>query len=160
MKELDQIDQKLLNIAQHDLEITAEPYKEIGKKLGISAEKVINRLKKLKESGYIRRIGGIFSSKKLGYVSTLVATKVEEDKFYEVADIINEYSGVTHNYRRNHEFNLWFTLIAPSKEELQSQLDEIADLEGINVLRNLPAKRFFKLGVKLDVQDKQDGEGA
>lgn len=157
-KELDEVDQELLTTTQRNFPLVAEPYKAIGDRLGIDADEVIERLKDLKDAGYIRRLGGIFSSKKLGYVSTLVATKVDEDKFYEIADKISAYHGVTHNYRRNHDFNLWFTLIAPSEEKLEEQLAEIADFEGINVLRNLPAERFFKLGVKLDMREKKGGE--
>jgi DNA-binding Lrp family transcriptional regulator len=157
-KELDKIDQELLNLTQRNFPLISEPYKEIGDKLGISADEVIDRLKSLKEAGYIRRLGGIFSSKELEYVSTLVAAKVEEDKFYDVAETISDYSGVTHNYRRNHDFNLWFTLIASSQDKLKSQLTEIEALAGINVLRDLPAERFFKLGVNLDMKDKQDKE--
>lgn len=151
-KELDAIDKKLLNLTQHRFPITSRPYREIGKEIGIGVEEVINRLQALKEAGYIRRIGGIFNSKKLGYVSTLAACKVKEDEYYEVAEVINQYQGVTHNYRRNHEFNLWFTLIAPSQKKLKEQLEEIQQIKGIEVLRNLPAKRFFKLGVKLDLE--------
>ncbi|SJZ66391.1 siroheme decarboxylase subunit alpha [Selenihalanaerobacter shriftii] len=154
-KELDQIDKELLNITQRNFPLIANPYEEIGSRLDISGEEVIERLKNLKETGYIRRLGGIFSSKKLGYVSTLVAAKVEEDKYYDVAEMINEYHGVTHNYRRNHKFNLWFTLIAPSEEELEKQFNEISDLTGIKTLRNLPATRFFKLGVNLNMKEDQ-----
>ncbi|MBM7623085.1 AsnC family transcriptional regulator [Sporohalobacter salinus] len=157
-KELDPVNKKLLNLIQHNFSITSEPYKEIGEKLGLSTEEVIDRLKELKEASYIRRIGGVFDSKKLGYVSTLVACKVKETKYYEVANNINKYQGVTHNYRRDHEFNLWFTLIASSPEKLSQQLEEINELDGIEVLRNLPAKRFFKLGVNFELkqQDKEE----
>ncbi|MCK8824450.1 siroheme decarboxylase subunit alpha [Fuchsiella alkaliacetigena] len=158
-KELDNLDQQLLNITQRDFPITSKPYQAIGEKLGIEGSEVIDRIKKLKEQGYIRRLGGIFSSKELGYVSTLVATKVEEDKFYKVAEKINQYPGVTHNYRRNHDFNLWFTLIVSSSAKLEAQLAEIADLEGVKVLRNLPAKNLYKLGVNLDMQSKEQDRG-
>lgn len=160
--ELDSIDKKLLNLVQHDFQITSEPYKELGDRLGLNAKQVIDRLKKLKEADYIRRIGAIFSSKKLGYVSTLAACKVKESKYYEVADTINQYQGVTHNYRRNHDFNLWFTLITSSQKKLRQQLKEIHELDGVKVLRNLPAKRFFKLGVDFDLerQGKEESDGS
>jgi DNA-binding Lrp family transcriptional regulator len=155
VEQLDTVNRKLLTIAQKDFPLTSKPYKEIGEELGISGEEVIDRLKKLKEAGYIRRIGGIFSSQNLGYKSTLAACKVDEDNYYQVVEAINKYEGVTHNYRRDHEFNLWFTLIAPTEEKLKKQLTEIENLTGVNVLRELPAKRFFKLGVNLDLE-KED----
>ncbi|MEJ6949818.1 siroheme decarboxylase subunit alpha [Natronospora cellulosivora (SeqCode)] len=150
-KRLDDIDKKLLTMAQREFPILSNPYQQLGEKLGISAREVIERLKILKDSSYIRRLGGIFSSKKLGYISTLVAVKVADEEFYNVAEKINQYPGVTHNYRRNHKFNLWFTLIASNQESLDKQLSEIEKIEGIEVLRNLPAKEFFKLGVKLNL---------
>lgn len=159
MKEsLDDLDRKLLTLAQKEFPLEARPYHKLGEELDLSAQQVINRIKNLKESGYIRRMGGIFSSKKLGYVSTLAATKVVEDRFYQVAEKISQYQGVTHNYRRNHDFNLWFTLIAPSQDQLKKQLNEIRELEGIKVLRNLPAKRFYKLGVKLNLDKEKEGQ--
>ncbi|MCK8816102.1 AsnC family transcriptional regulator [Natroniella sulfidigena] len=158
-KQLDELDKKLLTLAQREFPITARPYQKLGEKLGLSAQEVIERIKSLKEAGYVRRLGGIFSSKKLGYISTLAAAKVTEERFYQVADKINQYLGVTHNYRRNHDFNLWFTLIAPTQKSLEEQLAEIEEIEGLEVLRRLPAKRFYKLGVKLNLeQEGQDGD--
>ncbi|MGM0471340.1 MAG: AsnC family transcriptional regulator [Bacillota bacterium] len=155
MKSLDSIDEELLNLTQQGIPLSATPYADLGAKLGIATEDVISRLEELKKEGYIRRLGGIFSSRKLGYVSTLIACRVAESKFYEVAEAINQYRGVTHNYRRNHNFNLWFTLIAPNDEELEKQLAEIEELTGIEQLRRLPAKRFFKLGVNLDMKSDE-----
>ncbi|WP_027338867.1 AsnC family transcriptional regulator [Halonatronum saccharophilum] len=148
---MDEVDRRLLTLAQEGIPISSTPYKDLGREIGISGGEVVERLNTLKEEGYIRRLGGIFSSKRLGYVSTLVATRVEEESFYEVADVINRYDGVTHNYRRNHDFNLWFTLIAPSKDDLEDKLEEIESIEGIEKMRNLPAQNLFKLGVKLKV---------
>ncbi len=148
---MDEVDRRLLTLAQEGIPISSTPYEDLGKEIGVSGEEVVERLKSLKEEGYIRRVGGIFSSKRLGYVSTLVAIRVKEEYFYEVADVINRYDGVTHNYRRNHDFNLWFTLIAPSKDDLEDKLKEIGRMEGIEKMRDLPAQKLFKLGVKLKV---------
>ncbi|PRX29873.1 AsnC family transcriptional regulator [Orenia metallireducens] len=153
---MDEIDQQLLTITQQGIPLTSTPYHDLGQQIGIDGEEIIERLKKLKNNGYIRRIGGIFSSKRLGYISTLVAMEVSEDRFYEVAKIINSYLGVTHNYRRNHSYNLWFTLIAPSQQRLAVILKEIKEKTGITRMIELPAERFFKLAVKLELDNRGD----
>lgn len=156
---LDKIDKKLLNIIQKDLPLKSRPFLEIAKKLKIDETEVITRIKKLKKSNYIRRMGGIFSSKKLGYKSILLAAKVKEDKFYEITEKINQYQGVTHNYRRNHEYNLWFTLIAESENRLENIINKISNLQGIRMLRKLPIKRSFKLKVDLNMKPDKKEKG-
>ncbi len=154
---LDNIDRKLLNILQNDFPLQSRPFLKIASQLEISEKDVIKRIKKLKND-YIRRIGGIFSSKKLGYVSTLLAAKVDEEHFYEVAEMINQYQGVTHNYRRNHDYNLWFTLICKSEENLKKTIQTIKNFKGVNILREFPIKDSFKLKVDLnmDSREKED----
>jgi DNA-binding Lrp family transcriptional regulator len=98
---MDNTDKKLLDIIQDEFPLTSEPYREIASLLGVSEEEVILRLRKLKDKGIIRRIGAIFDSKKLGYCSTLCAMKVPAQRVDEVAQIVNEYPGVTHNYLRS-----------------------------------------------------------
>ena len=144
---MDTIDKKLLNLIQSDFPITSEPYKEIGLKLGISGAEVIQRLKHLKAARIIRRIGATFDSKKLGYQSTLCAMKVPEEQLDEVAKLVNSYPGITHNYLRNHNYNMWFTLITESKKKQNDILREIREKSGITDLLNLPAVRFFKVRV-------------
>jgi len=156
-RHLDNIDKKLLNLIQKDFPLTSRPFLEIANTLNIEEQEVINRIKRLKSLNYIRRIGGIFSSKKLGYVSRLLAAKVNDEKFYKVAKKINQYQRVTHNYRRNHKFNLWFTLITKSESKLKQIINEISKIEGIKVLREFPIKRSFKLKVNLDMKSNRKG---
>lgn len=148
---LSAVDRELLNFIQMDFPRTTRPFAEIGRQLGLSEAEVLNRVQTLKAAGVIRRIGGIFASQKMGFVSTLVALQVEEAKLEEVATVVNSYDGVTHNYARRHKFNLWFTLVAPSDEELQQILSEVEELPGVVALRNLPAVRVFKIGVKFNL---------
>ncbi|MBC8230071.1 Lrp/AsnC family transcriptional regulator [bacterium] len=144
---MDTTDKKLLNLIQSDFPITSEPYKEIGIKLGISESEVIQRLTNLKTNRIIRRIGATFNSKKLGYQSTLCAMKVPEERLDEVAKLVNSYPGITHNYLRNHDYNMWFTLITESENKQNDILQEIQEKSGITDLLNLPAVRFFKVRV-------------
>lgn len=142
---MDRIDMELINLLQNRFTVESRPFLTLGGQLGITEEEVIERIGKLKENGYIRRIGGIFDSRKLGYFSTLCAMEVPENRIEEVAEIINSYSGVTHNYVRNHAFNLWFTLIASSEEKMGEILADIKFKTKIDGILNLPAIRVFKV---------------
>ncbi|MBM3236062.1 Lrp/AsnC family transcriptional regulator [Candidatus Poribacteria bacterium] len=144
---MDIVDKQLLNLIQTNFPIISEPYKKIGLELGISEAEVIQRLTALKTNGIIRRIGATFDSKKLGYQSTLCAMKVPKERLDEVAKLVNSYHGVTHNYLRNHDYNMWFTLITESEKEQNDILREIQEKSGIADLMNLPAVRFFKVRV-------------
>jgi DNA-binding Lrp family transcriptional regulator len=146
---LTDLERALLNEVQTGLPVDPEPFKVLGEKFGISEEEVLAMLNRFKEAGYIRRMGAIFDSRKLGYVSTLCAAKVTKDKEQEVAKYINQLTEVTHNYLREHEYNMWFTVIAHSKERLHEILNEMENRFGIKVL-NLPAIRFFKINVSFD----------
>ena len=154
---MDATDEKLLTIIQHHFPVSPRPYQVLAEKLGTSEKDVLHRVKRFKENGLIRRIGGVFDSKKLGYVSTLCAVAVPEDKITEAARIINALPGVTHHYVRKHPYNLWFTLISPSAEqqdqtlfELEDRLQKTADS---GTIVNLPAKRVFKIKVQFDATD-------
>ncbi|ADG82004.1 putative transcriptional regulator, AsnC family [Thermincola potens JR] len=150
---MDSLDKQLLTLIQSNFPITPEPFKELALTLGTTEEDVISRLQKLKEEGIIRRIGGIFDSQKLGYFSTLCAIKVPEERIDEVAELINSYPGVTHNYLRQHEYNMWFTLIAPSSQAAEDILEEMRRRTGIKDLINLPAINFFKIKVNFNLNE-------
>ncbi|MCK4987665.1 MAG: Lrp/AsnC family transcriptional regulator, partial [Desulfobacterales bacterium] len=106
---------------------------------------------RLKASGIIRRIGGNFTPEKLGFVSTLCTAKVPEDKIIQFAEVVNRYPGVTHNYRRENTFNIWFTFIAPSMDEINTSLKQIAAETGVTDILNLPATRVFKIRAEFKV---------
>lgn len=141
-------DKALLNILQTGLPISSRPFAEIADSLGSDEQTVINRLRYLKEGGYIRRIGAFFDSTSLGYVGTLVAAQVEEEYVEDVAKTINEYEGVTHNYEREGIFNLWFTLLVPNISIQQRILNEIRSLNGVLRLISLPAIKKYKVSVQ------------
>ena len=106
---------------------------------------MLNRVGALKAAGIIRRIGGNFVPDKLGYVSTLCAARVPAEKLDLFADTVNDYTGVTHNYVRDNDFNVWFTFIAPSMEKIAESLDEIRRRTGVDEVLSLPATKVFKI---------------
>ena len=151
MSKIDGVDKAILNRIQSDFPITSRPYQAIAGDLGLSEDEVLKRVSRLKKSGIIRRIGGNFTPDKLGFVSTLCAAKVPEDKISRFADVVNRYSGVTHNYRRENSYNVWFTFIAPSMDEIDANLKQIAAETGVTEILNLPATRVFKIRAEFKV---------
>jgi DNA-binding Lrp family transcriptional regulator len=142
---------KIINLIQQDFPIESRPFLKIANKLNMEEEEVIKALKEMKTNGYIRRIGGSFDSKKIGYHSTLCAAKVSLDKVDEVAAIINSYNEVTHNYIRQHSYNMWFTVIASSKEKLDVLLKDIKYKTGVEDILELPAINLFKIKVNFQL---------
>jgi DNA-binding Lrp family transcriptional regulator len=148
---IDDIDRDILNRIQSDFPLTTRPYRSVAEDLGISEKEVLKRISRLKASGIIRRIGGNFAPEKLGFVSTLCAAKVPDDKISQFAEVVNRYPGVTHNYRRENTFNIWFTFIAPSMDEITASLEQIAAETGVTDILNLPATRVFKIRAEFKV---------
>lgn len=151
MAVLDDIDKAILNRIQSEFPITARPYRAIADEFGLAEEEVLQRLARLKEDGIIRRIGGNFVPDKLGFVSTLCAARVPEEQIAQFSKIVNGYAGVTHNYQRDNHFNIWFTFIAPSMEEIESNLKKISRETGITEILNLPATKVFKIRAHFDL---------
>jgi DNA-binding Lrp family transcriptional regulator len=148
---MDSVDRHIVTLIQAGFPVEERPYEAIGKKVGISEDEVIRRLKDIKESGEIRRMGASFDSRKLGYSSTLCAVHVPEEKMQAAIDAINSYHNITHNYERNHHYNVWFTVIAPSPARVDEILHEIEQSAGVGPIINLPASRLFKIQVDLPV---------
>ena len=151
MSLLDKTNKKILNSIQLDFPIDPRPFKKIAEKLDLSEEELLHRIKTMKEKMLIRRIGGNFSPDRLGYHSTLCAAMVAEDKIDLFTQTVNTYSGVTHNYRRDHRFNIWFTFIAPSVAIIKKSLEEISVKTGVKTILNLPATRVFKISANFKV---------
>ncbi len=142
---LDDTDRAILNRIQSDFPITRRPFLTVAEDLNLTEKDVLKKVLLLKEKGIIRRIGGNFVPEKLGFVSTLCAAKVPEDKIDLFAAAVNQYPGVTHNYRRDNEYNIWFTFISPSTDEIEDNLKKIAKETGIDNILNLPATKVFKI---------------
>jgi DNA-binding Lrp family transcriptional regulator len=148
---LDDTDRAIVNEIQSGFPITGRPYLVVGRKLGLSESEVLARVTRLKRTGVIRRIGGNFNSRTLGFTSTLCAARVPEDKLERFVEAVNRYPGVTHNYLRNNPYNVWFTFIAPSMETIEAALEEISEETGVEEICNLPAVRMFKIKVDFPV---------
>jgi siroheme decarboxylase len=148
---LDDTDRAILNRVQSDFPITARPYLALAEELGLTEEEVIARVRRLRQAEIIRRIGGNFVPGKLGYVSTLCAARVPPGRVAHFAEVVNRNPGVTHNYLRENEFNVWFTFIAPSMEEIEARLKEIAQETGVTEILNLPATAVFKIKAQFEV---------
>ena len=148
---MDPVDRAIINEIQSDFPIVSRPYEEIGKRLRMSEGEVLERVEKLKTKGIIRRIGGNFDSRRLNFTSTLCAARVPDDKLENFVDVVNRYSGVTHNYLRNHPYNVWFTFIAPGMSDIESALRTIGEKTGVEEICHFPAKKMFKIKVDFEV---------
>ena len=151
MYSLDKIDRQILNKIQSNFPTDREPFSKIANDLNLDPALVIQKIQKMKENNIIRRIGGNFSPDKIGYKSTLCAAKVPEKKIESFTKVVNSYSGVTHNYVREHEYNIWFTFIAQSNEIIKNSLEEISLKTGTTGILNLPATNLFKISAKFKV---------
>ena len=147
---LDDLDRAILNEIQSHFPIASRPYAAMGARVGASEAEVLARVQQMTDAGIIRRIGANFTSRKLGYTSTLCAAHVPPERLERFVEVVNRYPGVTHNYLRQHRFNVWFTLIAESSTRLDQILAEISEASGVEVL-SLPAQEIFKIKVDFPV---------
>ncbi len=147
---LDDLDKAILNEIQSHFPIVSRPYEEVGGRVGAPEAEVVRRVRAMTASGVIRRLGANFTSRKLGYTSTLCAAQVAPERLAHFVEVVNRYPGVTHNYLRQHHFNVWFTLIAESLARLDQILAEISDASGVEVL-SLPSQEIFKIKVDFPV---------
>jgi DNA-binding Lrp family transcriptional regulator len=148
---LDDLDRAILNEIQSYFPIVSRPYAEMGMKVGATEAEVLARVQKMAEAGIIRRIGANFTSRKLGYTSTLCAAHVPEAKLEQFIEVVNRHPGVTHNYLRRHRYNVWFTLIAESEARLNQILEDISRTSGVPEILSLPAQEIFKIKVDFPI---------
>ena len=149
---MDERDRELLNLIQNDFPLVARPYRALGERLGESEAEVIERIRRLRRENIIRQISAIFDTKSLGYKSSLVAMQVAPERINEAARTINEHPGVTHNYERNHEYNLWFTIAVPPTSDLEATVQRLHELAGGIRTRVMYTLKLFKIGVDLDMK--------
>lgn len=153
MPALTDLDRRILDRIQDNFPLCSHPYAALGEELGVSEEEVFERVCFLREQGIIRQLSANFWASKLGFVSTLCSAKVPSDALDSFLDVVNAIPNVTHNYLRDNPFNVWFTLICPSREDIQKTLDRVTQETGIEIL-NLPAEKIYKINVNFQMQDK------
>ncbi|MBN2455673.1 MAG: hypothetical protein JXB29_03905 [Sedimentisphaerales bacterium] len=149
---LTKFQRKLCDVLQQGLPICSRPFAELGKILESSETQVLEEVRLLRQDGFIRRIGAFVDYRQLGIYGTLVAAHIEQGSFEKVVDKVNSLAGVSHNYLRDHYYNLWFTLLAKSVEDIKSQLEEFSIQFGTN-FKNLPTEHIFKLDVRFYTDD-------
>lgn len=151
--DLDDLDRRLLALVQEEFPLTERPFLALGEILGASEEEVIRRAKRLQDLGIIRRIGPILDMRRLGCSGVLVALPVSDGRMNEVADVVNSYQEISHNYLRPNDtkFNMWFTISA-SQERIDEILAEIKEKTSLDQLV-LPTKRIFKIGVRFEIPE-------
>ena len=151
---MEALDRQLLNVLQRSVPLVPRPFAALGSPLGIDEEEALSRTRRLKDRGIIRQIGPIFSSSRLGYQSTLVAFQVEPGRLDDVAAVVSAHPGVSHNYSRNHNYNLWFTLTIPSRDSIGETIFRLAAAGQVTEYLNLPSLMRFKLGVHFDMSNR------
>jgi DNA-binding Lrp family transcriptional regulator len=155
---LDDLDRKLLNLMQGSFPIAQRPYRRVAELGGVQEAEVMRRVQRLLDKRIIRQVTPIFDTRALGYSSMLVAAKVDPRNPHRAARVINEHPGVSHNYLRNHEFNLWFTIATEpdSRLGLEGTLEVLAKEAGAESVRQLPTLRLFKIRMDLEMEGDTD----
>ncbi len=149
---LSEFDKEILNALQEDFPLESRPFASLAERLHTEEETLIARLAELKRDGYLRRLGAYFDSDALGYKGMLIALYVSPDKFASVIAAINRYDGITHNYEREGEYNLWFTLQTASGAHQKKILAEIRSLPGVERMLELRSRKKFKVRVQFRLE--------
>jgi DNA-binding Lrp family transcriptional regulator len=152
--ELDELDRRLLNLMQGSFPIVPRPYAEVATKAAIGEREAIDRVQRLLDERIIRQVTPIFDTRALGYSSMLVAAKVDPEHPWRAANVINEHPGVSHNYLRDHEFNIWFTIATEPNSSLglEGTLEVLSNLAGAESIRQLPTLKLFKIRMDLEME--------
>ena len=153
--QIDEIDKKILMQLQRGIPFCRRPYLQIAEEIGkISEQEVIDRIAVLKKENIIRRMSGFFNSRKLGYTSVLCAICVPNAQVEGVAALLNRFPGITHNYLREHKYNMWFTVIGSCREELDTILKMIEQDERVEKVLKFYSDKRFKIDVTFDLKEE------
>jgi len=145
---MDAIDRALINQLQTSFPICDAPYQQLSDTLGIPAGEVLSRLQALLENGTLTRFGPLYHAERIGGALTLAAVKAPLERFDEIAELINAFPEVAHNYARDHEFNIWFVLATETLEQQQHALAQIAAQTGLTVY-NMPKLNEYFVNLQL-----------
>jgi siroheme decarboxylase len=146
---MDEIDRSIINTLQNGFPICAAPYQRVAAQLSLTEQQLIDRLKKLLGNGTLTRFGPLFNAEQMGGALTLAAVKAPVERFDEIADIVNAFPEVAHNYARNHELNMWFVIATETPEQIQQTISAIEQQTGLTVY-NMPKKQEYFVNLKLE----------
>ncbi|TEU13568.1 MAG: Lrp/AsnC family transcriptional regulator [Anaerolineales bacterium] len=156
---LSPFDGQLLTLLQREFPLVPTPFAILAARMEVDEAEVLERTQQLKRDGVIRQISAIFDSRRLGYQSTLVAFQVPEERLDAVADQVSAHPGVSHNYARDHVYNLWFTLTLPPGQAMDVNIGALARKADVALYLNLPVVRLFKIGVQFDLAGESSESG-
>jgi DNA-binding Lrp family transcriptional regulator len=150
---LDPTDKKLLNLLQNEFPLTPAPFADLAGTLGITEDEVLERTRRLRQGGIIRHLSAIFDVYRVGYKSSLVAMIVPPERLDEAAAIVSAHPGVSHNYSRDHRFNLWFVMAIPREQDFEATVACMAEKAAASRTILLPALRLYKIDVRYDMEE-------
>jgi DNA-binding Lrp family transcriptional regulator len=146
---MDEIDKRIINALQDGFPICDAPYRQVAAQLELTEQDLISRLKTLLENGTLTRFGPLYNAEQMGGALTLAAVKAPQDRFDEIAEIINAFPEIAHNYARNHELNMWFVIATETPEQVRQTIDAIEQQTGLTVY-NMPKKKEYFVNLKLE----------
>lgn len=147
---MDEIDRLIINTLQGGLPVCDRPFLETAQRIGIEEDELLARLTRLRESGVLTRIGPMFQIEKMGGAFTLAALRAPEDRFDQVAERVNAFPEIAHNYARDHKLNMWFVIATETPDEIGKVIGRIEDKTGCKVF-NFPKSREYFVEMKLKV---------
>lgn len=148
--QLDAVDRQIINALQEGFPIADEPYARVAEKLALDESELIARLERLLADKTLTRFGPMYQAERLGGAFTLVAMSIREDDFDRVAEIVNSFPEVAHNYEREHHFNMWFVIATENPKHIDAILTEI-ELDTGYSCYNMPKQDEYFVGLKLAV---------
>ena len=148
---MDELDREIINVLQAGFPLSEEPYAEVAAEIGIDENELISRLKKLLENKTLSRFGPMYDAQKMGGAFSLVAMQVPDKDFDAVAEMVNSYSEVAHNYQRDHDFNMWYVIATETADQISEVNRDIANRTGLKVF-NFPKLAEYYLGLQLPVK--------
>lgn len=140
---LDLTDKKIINALQKGLPITSRPFESLAKELNITSKEIVDRVSRLKENSYMSRFGPLYNIEVFGGVFLLAAMDIPEDQFDKITEVVNSFPEVAHNYKRNHQLNMWFVLAVEKKSDLQPVCSKIEEATGFRVFQMPKLKEFY-----------------
>jgi DNA-binding Lrp family transcriptional regulator len=148
---LDELDRRILNRIQEEVPLDPRPFRVLGKEFGLAEDQMIARVKRMWDLGIVRRLGPIINYHAWDMSGVLIASKLDESRIEDARQAVAEHPEITHAYLRDHEWNLWFTVIAENEAAMDAIIAKVIERTGLRDVKKLPQKKSFKLGVKFEV---------